>query len=362
MLSLWRKLTGATGAGDIDLTVGAQVFAVTRVAVLAVCGAFVLWIGGPMAGPAALILAATLVYHLVWWWFYMRRPGAVVTLRVAFAAVLVDVVAVGVGVMFTGGLDSPGLLVWPLPISSAASWIGIRWSVPLIAIVAGFCAGMAFGPMDLRSDITFTDAHRGSWTVVMLTLLSIHVAVGAKLQRNHSRVLADANARLRRDPLTGLGNRTVLDERLEDEIVRARHDGGCLTLAVLDLDDFKAVNDTHGHLVGDEVLTCFAHAIERELRSTDIAVRLGGEEFVVVCLDTEANEATKVVERIRESFAASATARGVTFSAGLVELTERYADATSLLDAADMALYRAKAEGKDRSVLANGEPAQPATV
>src|SRR5215207_5212218 len=112
-------------------------------------------------------------------------------------------------------------------------------------------------------------------------------------------LLVEIEALAHRDALTGLPNRRTFDEQMPREMARARRTGSDLCLAILDIDHFKAYNDTHGHLAGDEMLRRCAAAWDSELRGADTIVRFGGEEFLVVLPDTRADHAMEIVERLR---------------------------------------------------------------
>jgi diguanylate cyclase (GGDEF)-like protein/PAS domain S-box-containing protein len=144
------------------------------------------------------------------------------------------------------------------------------------------------------------------------------------------------------DSLTGLPNRRVLEEQLPREMARARRARSPLCVGIVDIDHFKAYNDTHGHLAGDEVLRECARAWDESLRGEDTIVRFGGEEFLVLLPETEPEEAAEVVERLRER-----TPKEQTCSAGLAcwDFSEGVDD---LLARADKALYLAKAGGRDQ--------------
>lgn len=144
------------------------------------------------------------------------------------------------------------------------------------------------------------------------------------------------------DSLTGLSNRRMLEEQLPREMARARRSGMPLCVAIIDIDHFKAYNDTHGHLAGDEVLRECARAWDGALRGEDTIVRFGGEEFLVLLPDTEPEEAAEVVERLRER-----TPMGQTCSAGLASW-DFVESADDLLGRADATLYLAKAGGRDQ--------------
>ncbi len=167
-----------------------------------------------------------------------------------------------------------------------------------------------------------------------------------------------------RDPLTGIYNRAQLEELLAKEYGIAQRFGWPLSVAFIDLDDFKKVNDRHGHLIGDQVLRNFAQALEAGLRKSDVVARFGGEEFVVLLPNTPLGNAASIIERLRERIATlpMATTDGqqvvhVTFSAGLAteSTDEHHPDTQSLLKSADDALYGAKRDGRNR-VVSNNKP------
>ena len=159
-----------------------------------------------------------------------------------------------------------------------------------------------------------------------------------------------------RDELTGLFNRRHMMEVLtqhQKRLIRSGHHRFCL--ALLDIDHFKRINDTHGHGVGDEVLREFAATLQRALRDTDVLARWGGEEFLLLINDTSPELANIGLERARDMLAAAPLLAHmpdlrVTFSAGLTG----YDDVEELsicIERADQALYRAKAEGRNRTVI-----------
>lgn len=154
-----------------------------------------------------------------------------------------------------------------------------------------------------------------------------------------------ANIERHTDPLTGLMNRRGLDKRLIEEIARAQRYRHALSILIIDLDDFKRINDQFGHLAGDDVLRDIAKTIDQQIRSIDIAGRFGGEEFLVILPETEKSGAGIVAERIRASVE---TQGDITTSIGLAELGHGATTAEELIGLADSALYAAKRAGKNR--------------
>ncbi|SEI65277.1 PAS domain S-box-containing protein/diguanylate cyclase (GGDEF) domain-containing protein [Sphingobium sp. AP50] len=150
------------------------------------------------------------------------------------------------------------------------------------------------------------------------------------------------------DSLTGADSRRAFLEKLDDEIARARM-GARSSLLLIDIDHFKSVNDRYGHGVGDRVLSTFVERMRLGLRGIDSIGRLGGEEFAILLVDSDIDRSSMVCERLRALLADPTTMESsirVTFSAGLVELDGR-SDPSTMLEAADKALYRAKHSGRN---------------
>jgi two-component system cell cycle response regulator len=159
------------------------------------------------------------------------------------------------------------------------------------------------------------------------------------------------------DSLTGLNNRRYFERHLATMVEQSASRDRPFSLLVVDIDHFKAVNDTYGHDVGDEVLREFAQRLRRTVRGIDLACRFGGEEFVIAMPDTEPGLARVVAERIRariaaEPFAIGAGTRriGVTASIGVASRDGRDDTAQAIVKRADEALYRAKRDGRNRVV------------
>jgi diguanylate cyclase (GGDEF)-like protein len=163
------------------------------------------------------------------------------------------------------------------------------------------------------------------------------------------------------DDLTGLVNRRRFIEALAAEIERARTFDAPLTVVLADLDNFKRVNDDHGHHAGDVVLRSFADLVRSHVRDVDVSSRIGGEEFAILLPETDRVGAASVAERMREAFSTASIdvsaghSISVTSSFGVAQLGDGMSG-DDLLRAADAALYRAKADGKNRVVAGSHEP------
>jgi diguanylate cyclase (GGDEF)-like protein len=160
------------------------------------------------------------------------------------------------------------------------------------------------------------------------------------------------------DPLTGLANRRRLRAQFTEELNRAARYGTPLALLVVDVDRLKAINDGYGHAAGDRALHLVSEGLRRSCRATDVAARFGGDEFLVLAVNTTATEALALAHRIgatvrRLSAAAAPGGPRLTVSIGAADL-ERALQASfaALHAAADRALYQAKAEGRDRAAVA----------
>lgn len=175
-----------------------------------------------------------------------------------------------------------------------------------------------------------------------------------ELKRSNELLLELSNT----DHLTGLFNRRYLMDALEKELQRNHRKGGHLSLIILDIDHFKSVNDTFGHLQGDVVLQKVAVHLQKELRSYDVAARYGGEEFVAILPDATLKEAEFVAQRIRiaiegAKFSGDLSKLAITVSLGVATYpSENYNSVDTFIKAADDALYKAKASGRNKVVCA----------
>jgi len=175
-------------------------------------------------------------------------------------------------------------------------------------------------------------------------------ALARTLTRLHRRVAAQAVT----DPLTGLWNRRHMAETLEREVLRAARFGHPISLIILDVDDFKKINDREGHLQGDLVLEAVGEVVREATRSIDVAARYGGDELAIILVETDREGALIVGERLGDRMRETRVplreggSMGVTVSLGVATIPDSAEGLESLVDAADRALLRAKRAGKNQ--------------
>ena len=190
--------------------------------------------------------------------------------------------------------------------------------------------------------------------ITILEMLASQIAVALE----NARLYEDVRQESIHDPLTGIFNRRLLEQRLREEERRAARHGRPLSLLMVDVDDFKRYNDTQGHAEGDKLLKALVAAMADALRTTDVLARYGGEEFVVLLPETDLPEAIRAGERLLEAVRDRCAFQGddvsaVTVSVGVAAFGDGHPDEPSLIERADAAMYQAKQQGKDR-VCADG--------
>ncbi|MEZ4449086.1 MAG: GGDEF domain-containing protein [Nannocystaceae bacterium] len=255
--------------------------------------------------------------------------------------------AAALGIIVVGALDwvtGTELRVFPLyflPISLGAwgSSRRIAQALAALATAAWMTSNVVLSGGAHWSILAFN-------SVMQAASFSLIAHLIAELRRR----LGREEALSRSDPLTGLANRRAFEERAEVILAIARRQPRPLTLALLDLDNFKVVNDTRGHDAGDEVLRAVARALRDDLRASDVLARLGGDEFAVLLPDTDAASARRLLERVRSAVAEAMRAGGwpVSVSLGALSLGGAPPELPRLLDRADALMYEAKRRGKDR--------------
>lgn len=206
----------------------------------------------------------------------------------------------------------------------------------LVWLVANSAAGLEY------STSYISVANTGVQLVAFATVAALIAA-----QRD---ALIRERARSRNDALTGLLNVRGLHDRAALEIARCRRTRATLTIAVLDLDHFKEVNDMHGHAAGDRVLVDVSEALRQRFRAMDITARLGGDEFVVLMPESTAEGATRALEDVRKAITRTSAERGyaVTASVGACVFGTVGDSLSEMLRQADRVMYDVKSTGRDR--------------
>lgn len=254
---------------------------------------------------------------------------------------------------------SGGLLWWAL--NGQTLQLETRWPVTVLCIV-GLTLFLLMA--------TSTAYHRNRKLLAMRAALreseqALHHAndsLQTQLQAIH--VLQEKlSEQAHRDPLTGLYNRRYLDDTLARELARCQREGLPLSLMLIDLDHFKQINDTYGHLAGDEVLKQLAAMLSARARTSDVVCRFGGEEFLLLLPAMTQATALERADQWRQEFAAHSIRFGelhmqATLSVGVATYPGHGTTPQALIRSADDALYRAKTGGRNRVVLA--EAPQPA--
>jgi diguanylate cyclase (GGDEF)-like protein len=234
-------------------------------------------------------------------------------------------------------------------------------------------ADVSAGGSDYRAHATALDSSDGTTLVMLgppksggvlgigrpaLAILLWFLAAAVVLAWALARTLTQLHRRVAEqaitDPLTGLWNRRHMAETLEREVLRARRFGHPMSLIILDVDDFKTINDREGHIQGDLVLEAVADVVREGIRSIDVAARYGGDELAVILVETDREGALilgeRLADRMRETEVPTREGQsmGVTISLGVATIPDSADSLDSLVDAADRALLRAKRAGKNQ--------------
>ena len=315
-----------------------------------------------------------------------------VTLLLAYNATGVILVNLGIRLGWTRKLQDIGLTQFQM-VFAVISMCGVYALVPPVraAAIQTMCLALVFATFSLTAEQcirlgyvlaaiplltlaalrahdpdTFSMTQDGTPALgaaliilIMSRMLSLFCRLRQRLltQRQELQALAaQVEGLAQTDELTGLANRRAMTEQAELALARHARSGTPLCLALIDVDHFKRVNDQHGHHVGDEVLGALARTLREGLRTTDLLARWGGEEFLVVLPDANAESAQVVLHRVLDRLpglviASSSPSLRVSFSAGVAQL-QPGEDLTAMLRRADQALYEAKAQGRCRVLIA----------
>jgi diguanylate cyclase (GGDEF)-like protein len=241
------------------------------------------------------------------------------------------IIALGFLVDITTGRDLSLSLVY---VSGVAfmSWVG-SFRIGLLG-AAGAAAAVATDAL-VHADSAGVAASNAATACILLVLV---VAVVDRLRKSLDR---EAN-QARFDSLTGLANRRACEERAALELARLQRSGGALSVAYLDFDGLKQINDNRGHAAGDAALIHLARSAQSELRPTDLLSRIGGDEFVLLLPDTDYADATTVVKRIQRRLAEADGGEPASITVGLVTWRSAPQNLEQLFVEADALMYHAK--------------------
>jgi diguanylate cyclase (GGDEF)-like protein len=319
------------------------------------------WVGHPVLVHSAVVQLPNAVLAVGVWWLNHRRflgTARVMVMLLAMSDVLVTCYS------GQGTLLNPQIFCLMFAMLMPTLFPVEQWRITWVLIVANLALYVVLEHSDVPVDPSLYSlpvamrralvlGNTLSCGVVMLIMATLTERAAA---RNERTLQALAST----DVLTGLANRRQFENLLLAEVSRLSRAGGVLSLAVLDVDHFKQVNDTFGHSGGDQALVHVAQIVQAQLRSHDTLARIGGEEFAVLLPETDLRAACAVAERFRaalarQGFALNGKERTVTISVGVVDIHPG-SDPDRGLQRADEALYRAKAEGRNRVCLAEPDP------
>lgn len=226
--------------------------------------------------------------------------------------------------------------------------------VLVVTLAAGPRAGILVAIMSAESrgivrGLSYDDHLLAGLATLDFILVAAGLIGAVLLVAHNQRAFERENSAARTDTLTGLMNRKAFLERLEGEVARAGRHQRPLSVAYIDLDGFKAVNDGFGHAVGDEVLRIVSGVLRTAIRGEDVPARLGGDEFAILLPETDPDIAPRVIERVRGEIEDRMHAFGwqVTCSVGLVTTTLPGTSVDTLLHRADQLMYEVKNDGKN---------------
>jgi diguanylate cyclase (GGDEF)-like protein len=287
-------------------------------------------------------------------WYVARSPHRMRLLYGWSALTLSLVITVS---WLDGGANSPLCLL----LFIALNYVALAY--PPRALVALAIAAMAAYLL-----LAVLGSDTDTWPRLLMSTMMIGLSgyLGALAARNHwsqaeaQTALSSALAQLATsDHLTGCLNRRAFDSRLAAEVDQAHRLGRGLSVLLIDVDHFKQVNDGHGHLIGDQVLSGLSAALRDACRAGDIVGRIGGDEFALILPDTTGEVAAALGDRLRVAAADLHLPVPVTLSIGAAQLTRGVDTSLRLLQAADLALYDVKSAGRDAVALHREPPGTP---
>ena len=302
----------------------------------------------------AWLNVASVLTHCVAFWLSRTDRHVRAASLVLIAEITVHAIAATVVIGWEAGFHYLMLPVVPVAMLSSSEHRMTKNAIALClsAIYLGLDGWSDNNPPQYLLDDTVLDLLRYQNIVTLLLAFIV-------LSRGYYNVVTQAQAALAKeastDPLTGAVNRRRLMDMGRSEMAKQQHGEPPLALLLCDLDHFKRINDTHGHKAGDMVLCHVAQVLRRTVRRTDLACRTGGEEFVIVCLDTDEESVLHLAERVRLAIAQQAVpvpgtqeVLRCTVTVGMSPAFHSPDGFDAAMQGADAALYRGKASGRNR--------------
>ena len=296
--------------------------------------------------PNDFIHVFVLLYVITSASLYFVEQRLFESLRFVAPLVVIDTLALSFALIVTGQLGSDFYLSYFLIIIIAGFWKDFRWSLGFALLLSVFYSLLLLLAESLTTALLLR--------VPFILAASVFYSYFVQLVNNEHSLREKAERQARHDFLTGLPNRQAYQERITQEMERSRRYGRALSILMVDIDNFKLVNDALGHECGDIVLQKVAGQLHNSLRNVDFVARIGGEEFVIILPETDLDGALEVAGRVLSAIRETPveTAKGilpVTVSIGASSsVMEDASDHKQLTLDADQALYLAKKTGKDR--------------
>ncbi|MEO7438962.1 MAG: GGDEF domain-containing protein [Rhodanobacter sp.] len=329
MRQLYAGLVGFIGGG------GAALYYVFRT-----------WEIGPHRLWIALVAVFMIGQALVVWFGRGYFVTSAQRESLFIGGILISYVVIAAASALDGGIESPIALIWVLPT------IFLLMGFSRAAILV--CGSIAVGLYLLVAWLTPGSLNFAAFTMQLVVLASavFMVLLGAVAREEREGVLTAVRNQLAVlatiDSLTGCINQQAFTHIAATEVARAARYQHDISMLALDVDHFKSVNDEHGHLMGDEVLRQLGVALRASVRGTDIVARVGGDELLVLCPETDVDAAIELAERLRSTAQQLQIPFKVTLSVGVCALRPKTPDPQQLREYADRALYEAKRQGRDR--------------
>jgi diguanylate cyclase (GGDEF)-like protein len=247
---------------------------------------------------------------------------------------------------YLSGIATSMAVFYLLPVTAIAFVFGRAPGLLTACFVAAVNIIADLLQFDLTPGIRSSVAVWNSFSRLAINVILVTLVAALRKQWHKEKLVA------RIDVTTGVANARALSERLEESLAASRRNGFPLSVCLFDIDDFKSVNDLHGHTTGDRLLRDVAHAAGEALRPGDTVARWGGDEFVLVLPGADASDAKAAVDRLVDTLEAAARAGGVpvTLSVGVVTSPPTTLEGEELLKRADELMYEAKRAGKNRIV------------